>query len=504
MNIFHLTLGGLTLAAAAATAARPPAPAQPLLIPVCVRGDCGVVDGTGRILVPFSGTNSLHPGDYTSFYVYGKAGRYGIKTRAGQVLVKPLYDDIAPQFGGFCAVQADGRWGFVNERGALIIPAAYDDYFPHEQAGVFVMRQGERELVFDRTGRRITDLEPAESVSTFEKPQEVEAGLHKWLKVEPPGHIGAFLFNTETGAKTPLYPKIYYSQNGHILVENHEGLHTLVNAQGKEIFPFQRLQYLGLPSHGWIPFGERNLMGYLDMNGQVAIPARYSHVGHVGRAGAVASPEGSDLRGVIDRRGEWVLEPAFTVMTTSFSVEGTVVPLYRNGRTGVFDLDTLQWVIPLQHEFATTVGRFVSAGSAPPWQVPDRTGDGPKAMGLFDQHGKLLLKPKYRMFDVMSRFAFGAAGYLKASNTVGANAALVNPEGRDIIGLDWPDYAFEAAGVFIGGKRSPSNALVPSAYYDTTGKLLLRIQRDACGRQQLVTGEQRPVWPRRTAGRCPR
>jgi hypothetical protein len=75
--------------------------------------------------------------------------------------------------------------------------------------------------------------------------------------------------------------------------------------------------------------------------------------------------------------------------------------------------------------------------------------------------------------------------------------AVIDPQGKEIIGMDWPAYEYRQPGFIVGGERDASGALMMGAIYDTSGKLLLHTQSDACNQRQIVTGGQKIVWPKR-------
>lgn len=47
-------------------------------------------------------------------------------TVGGEILTDFVYEQIAAESGGLCAVKRDGKWGYLNTAGELVIPCAYD------------------------------------------------------------------------------------------------------------------------------------------------------------------------------------------------------------------------------------------------------------------------------------------------------------------------------------------------------------------------------------------
>lgn len=56
------------------------------------------------------------------FATIRQEGRYGLINRKGQILVKPIYDDINIDFKNSVAiVKQDGKWGLINKKGEVVI-----------------------------------------------------------------------------------------------------------------------------------------------------------------------------------------------------------------------------------------------------------------------------------------------------------------------------------------------------------------------------------------------
>ena len=501
----YLSLSLLSLFIANAEGhASPKNQAKDLLFPLCVNGECGVVDEQGKVIVPFSGKNLFGIVDLKSVYSFVENGRHGVKDRAGAVLVPPIYDGMNYLDEGLLAVMKGSKWGVITLKGVSLISPEYDDVFYHESAGAFSAKKGDKYFLFDKSGQPFKDVESGRMMEDFHKEEDIKSGFGSWIKVRTTDNEGTYLFNTQTRKKTKVYKDVYRQRGGAVLVQNEKGLRTLISPEGNELFPFKYDSSLGYPNEGLIPFRENGKYGFLDMEGKVAIPAEYDYSGSAGKAGALVGMKVSQslLYGIIDRRGKWVIEPTLTnAGGGDFLYDNPQVPIAKDGRMGVYDLNTLQWVVAPKYEWASTSGRFIAAGDAPPGYDQEQSwgqtagkkqAASTKTMGLFNHDGSVLIARKYRMFN--SPFAFGADGYTFGWTVKGGKQAVISPEGKEIIGQAWPKYVFFKPGVIVGGLAAEGGQ-TGEAYYDEAGKLLLHYKTDACGQQQIFTGDQRVVWP---------
>ena len=104
------------------------------------------------------------------------------------------------------------------------------------------------------------------------------------------------------------------------------------------------------------------------------------------------------------------------------------------------------------------------------------------------------------MFNTAS--FFGADGYTLAWNDYDGNKALINPQGKEIIGLEWESYTFIKEGLVVGGQKVDFSSQTWEAYYDHSGRLLMKYVTDACGQQQIVTAAGQIISPLQLPKAC--
>lgn len=473
--------------------------AKDLLLPLCVEEQCGVVDEKGEILTPFSTKNRFGFGNLKSNYTFAVGEKYGIKSRDGSVLVEPAYDELIYQTDGLFAAMNNGQWGIINAQGQVLIPLSYKDYWVYDKVGLIQMELDDTYYLFDTMGHPFENVESQSIIEVFDRDEQIQSNLADWVKISTGEGSGGYFFNTKTQKKTAIYEQTFSAQNGYFLVQNGD-LRTLLNAQGEEILPFKYDYGLDYPQYGWIRFKENDLYGFLDLSGNVVIPAKYKAVGNVGKQGAMVTIETAPnsykyLHGIINRKGDWVLEPQFTEGGTE-AEDIAQIPLGIDGKNGVYNLNTLKWVIPMEFPYTSSDGRFLAAGDQP----PGFDGGKNKKIGLYDYDGSVLIAPKYRMFNTAS--FFGADGYTLAWNDYDGNKALINPQGKEIIGLEWESYTFIKEGLVVGGQKVDFSSQTWEAYYDHSGRLLMKYVTDACGQQQIVTAAGQIISPLQLPKAC--
>jgi len=110
-------------------------------------------------------------------------------------------------------------------------------------------------------------------------------------------------------AKATQYPSRFYFEV--------DGKTGLIDREGHVVVPPYLEGTSGSFPEGLASFREHNVVGYMDVNGQVVIPPRFCAAGHFSEGLATASlpnvldAKGRWLIGFIDRSGEFVIPPQF-------------------------------------------------------------------------------------------------------------------------------------------------------------------------------------------------
>ncbi len=91
-------------------------------------GFCGMIDSTGKIIFQIEGDKI--DGKYRSnYFKYFKDNKCGIVDTLGQILLKPIYDDVyisKKEGTTYFLVKENGKWGILNSEKDILIPSEFD------------------------------------------------------------------------------------------------------------------------------------------------------------------------------------------------------------------------------------------------------------------------------------------------------------------------------------------------------------------------------------------
>jgi hypothetical protein len=131
-------------------------------------------------------------------------------------------------------------------------------------------------------------------------------------------------------------------------------------------------------------------LGYMDMEGHIVIPPRFSHAGLFSEGLAPAKEDAHQGYGYIDQRGRMVIEPGFDA---ALPFAGSFAPVRLGGKWGYIGRDG-RVAVDL---------RFDDAGSFSEGLAPVREGN---LWGYIDGSGKMVISPTY---DQAADFSDGLA-----------------------------------------------------------------------------------------------
>ena len=89
-------------------------------------------------------------------------GDCGFADTAGNVVIKPQFDDIKNFSEGYAAAQVNGLWGHIDKTGSWVCEPKYDaldGYEFHNGLAVMYMGEGDGSIVIDETGAEVFRLE---------------------------------------------------------------------------------------------------------------------------------------------------------------------------------------------------------------------------------------------------------------------------------------------------------------------------------------------------------
>ena len=90
-------------------------------------------------------------------------GLWGYVSANGQIVIKPIYDQVYNFSDGMAAVKLNGKWGFINSEGIIVVPCEYDEVEASFKDGKGKLVKDDEIYIFDKSGSQI---------DTYDKPRD--------------------------------------------------------------------------------------------------------------------------------------------------------------------------------------------------------------------------------------------------------------------------------------------------------------------------------------------
>jgi hypothetical protein len=122
-------------------------------------GKWGGIDQTGRLVTPL--------GKYESLYFEPEIGLWRIKVgeksgymdRAGRVVIKPQWDDVAFWSEGLAWAFRERKGGFIDKTGKLVVSPEWEDFSSPFHEGLTSAKRNGKWGFIDKTGKVALDLQ---------------------------------------------------------------------------------------------------------------------------------------------------------------------------------------------------------------------------------------------------------------------------------------------------------------------------------------------------------
>lgn len=190
------------------------------------------------------------------------AEMWGLMDGHGNLLNRPMFDDIKPFSEGFAAVNMNGLWGYIDKAGMLKIPGSFLSAGSFKSGRAVVRDHNGRYGVIDISGEVIISPSyPSVQISVSDQILVRRGQDYYFINVaDTMKWLGPF-----TSAE-PFDDNVTVVQTG--------GLKYLMDASGKYLSPGVRSIHLDRSST-LLPFSRDSLWGYLGRDGKIMIPARF-------------------------------------------------------------------------------------------------------------------------------------------------------------------------------------------------------------------------------------
>lgn len=107
----------------------------------------GILLGCRRDTSAISDEKAAYMADYES-----PSGKWGFINQEGEVVVKPVYDNVGAFSEGYAAVNVNGFWGYINLQGKLVIKPVFKSAWAFHEGKAHVLPFDEKEKYIDKKG----------------------------------------------------------------------------------------------------------------------------------------------------------------------------------------------------------------------------------------------------------------------------------------------------------------------------------------------------------------
>ncbi|MBU9847599.1 WG repeat-containing protein [Rahnella ecdela] len=81
--------------------------------------------------------------------------RWGFLDNQGQLVIKPVFEQVGDYHFGAAAAMQQGKWGYIDLTGNWMIPPSFDSVQPFTESGLAVVKTGGKSQVIDRKGAQV-------------------------------------------------------------------------------------------------------------------------------------------------------------------------------------------------------------------------------------------------------------------------------------------------------------------------------------------------------------
>jgi hypothetical protein len=500
-----------------------PAPASPLAIPIQVNGRHAVIDGSGKLRLPFENEyNLLFPADYRDAVLAASDNGWSLIQADGKSVIKANFSNTIDRLTpGYFWFEDKDKLGIIDTRGKVIQPPRYDElYYAGNREFIIYAVNGKSGLMSAK-GEPITkavydEINDPSSYADYGELVMAKRGSENWL-INP---------RAGTQEKVP-YSEIIIDSTDAVYrkVSDAKGKKGLIDAQGKLVIPMEYTS-LGDASEGLISFEKDYAApcGYLDLRGKVVIEAKYSDCRAFGKKGAFVKERDAETGetrqyGLLDRQGAWVVEPkyanayeagaglAWWKYAPGLAAIGTGKIF--NPRFGLFDTDRgVEIIAPKYAMLAVLTDRLLAFSMADAPRISISTplaADSLPSVGLLDYSEKVLLKP-----EKFTQITLEQSGKFLIAIAQGKQA-LIDLNGKQIVAPEWPKLEVNTLlnVIFAYDKwgKSGDSIDVLRAAYDFNGKPLFTVGMVPCDAdgifaEVLQDGNGKTLWPQDVTPYC--
>jgi hypothetical protein len=258
--------------------------------------------------------------------------KYGFIDQEGHFIIEAQYDDAEPFTNGFAKIKVEKSWGIINVNNDIILEPIYDSINPYGLNYYLIETNGKKGLcdknfdfIFEPfyTDIHIIDDEyyitrNNDSMEIFDsKGKKAISGTFQDIDVYQEKHM-AYLKKNEKWAIYDLKNKEYTSNfdfdeiqykylDQHITIKDNK--YGIIDDKGTILIE-NKYDYLETEDGKTYSYKENDLYGYLDLSGNIIIPAKYKNAKafEEGLAKVYTEIDGVNYIGFINEDDETVID----------------------------------------------------------------------------------------------------------------------------------------------------------------------------------------------------
>ncbi len=259
----------------------------------------GLISRSGEFLIPVEYEELSEPVE--DICVVMNNGKSGYIDKTGKEIGKLEFDLAEDFLDGFAIVGIDDLFGLINSKGSLVVDAVHEHL---SWASSEILKAGNNEKwgLINRVGEIVLPVS-YDAIGEFHEGFALVAKNGKCGFINSHGEIIIPLIYrfTESLLGTAIF------SNAYVLLSV-KGKNTVLDTTGARI-QFPGYENAGSPAEGLIPVQKNRKWGYVDYNGKLKIPCIYQEAYPF--SGRTALVKSTNLTGLIDTTGKWILDPVF-------------------------------------------------------------------------------------------------------------------------------------------------------------------------------------------------
>ena len=179
--------------------------------------------------------------DYSNgLSAYYENGLWGFISTSGDVVIKPIYEEVTDYDGSFIRVRKDGKWGVITSSSKTIFPCQYDSITAFTEGIALAVSNGQKFYLYENGKIKAlpTSFDFYEFSDGFARIRDTKKG--KWGYVDTKGNVRI----------NPQFDEAFDFKAGHAVVTLKGKMYSINKAGDKHQLPFNPAQKLTVFSNG--------------------------------------------------------------------------------------------------------------------------------------------------------------------------------------------------------------------------------------------------------------